>query len=53
MTETFFRLATGRVAVDAKQELLHHFLAVARQAGITHISEGGSIDAWAKCMGAE
>jgi hypothetical protein len=29
------------------------FLAIARQAGISHISEGQTLDAWAKKMGAD
>jgi len=30
-----------------------HFLEVTRRAGITNISEGGSLDDWAKAMGAK
>ena len=33
--------------------LLRRFLQVARKAKISHISEGKSLDAWAKGMGAE
>ena len=49
----YVELATNRVTGDAKAELLRHFLAVARQAGISNISEGRSLDDWAKQMGAE
>jgi len=43
----YVQLATKR---DAP---LKRFLAVARRVGITNISEGQALDAWAKKMGAE
>lgn len=49
----YVKLATNRVTGDARAALLKRFLAVARQAGITEIREGGSLDNWAKKMGAE
>jgi hypothetical protein len=33
--------------------LLRRFLSIARKAGITNISEGRSLNDWAKRMGAE
>ena len=47
----YVQLATGRVAGSERAELLHNFLAVARKAGITHISEGQHLNDWAKSMG--
>ena len=47
----YVQLATNRSGGSSKEELLRHFLAVARQAGITHISEERSLDDWAKAMG--
>jgi len=49
----YVQLATGRITGDARDQLLHRFLQVARDAGITHISEGRSLDNWAKSMGAK
>jgi hypothetical protein len=49
----YVKLATNRVTGDERSDLLHKFLAIARKAGITHISEGRSLDDWAKKMGAE
>jgi hypothetical protein len=49
----YVELATGRVEGETRMELLTHFLTVARQAGISNISESQSLDAWAKKMGAE
>src|SRR6266576_78775 len=49
----YVTLATNRVAGDARAELLRCFLSMARKAGITHISEGRSLNDWAKQMGAE
>jgi hypothetical protein len=48
----YVQLATNRSGGSSQEELLRHFLAVARQAGITHISEERSLDDWAKAMGA-
>ncbi|MFA0776398.1 MAG: hypothetical protein PVTTEEND_000112 [Candidatus Fervidibacter sp.] len=49
----YVKLATNRVTGDERADLLRKFLAIARKAGITHISEGRSLDDWAKKMGAE
>ena len=49
----YVQLATNRLAGDAKTDLLRRFLSIARKAGITNISEGRSLDDWAKRMGAE
>jgi hypothetical protein len=49
----YVQLATNRVTGDGKADLLRRFLAVARKAGITNISEGRSLNDWAKRMGAE
>ena len=48
----YVKLATQRVAGNARSELLKRFLSVARKAGITNISEALSLDDWAKRMGA-
>lgn len=48
---SYVKLAGGRVTGDARSTLLKEFLAVARKARITNISEGQSLDAWAKKMG--
>ncbi|PYK63418.1 MAG: hypothetical protein DME21_03075 [Verrucomicrobia bacterium] len=49
----YVTLTTNRVTGDAKSELLRRFLSVARKAGISNISEGRSLDDWAKRMGAK
>src|SRR6266850_7108541 len=49
----YVQLATNRVTGDAKADLLRRFLSIARKAGITNISEGRSLNDWAKRMGAE
>ncbi|MCS7253195.1 MAG: DUF4838 domain-containing protein [Armatimonadota bacterium] len=48
----YVKLATNRVKGEEKQKLLGRFLEIARKAGVTHISEGRGLDAWAKQMGA-
>jgi hypothetical protein len=45
-------LATNRVSGDARADLLRRFLEVARKAGVSNISEGQSLDDWARKMGA-
>ena len=45
--------ASDRLKGEARATLLEEFLAFARQVGITHISEGQSLNEWAKKMGAE
>jgi hypothetical protein len=48
----YVQLATNRVTGPQRTELLRRFLEVARHAGINQISEGQSLDDWAKKMGA-
>ena len=47
------QLVTNRVTGDEKKALLRRFLAIARKAGISNISEGKSLNDWAKEMGGE
>jgi hypothetical protein len=49
----YTRLVTGRLSEGAREERLRQFMDVARGAGITHISEGRSLDDWAKSMTAK
>lgn len=44
----YVKLATNRVAGDDRNALLVRFLAAARQTGVTHISEGRTLDDWAR-----
>ena len=44
----YVQLATNRVTGEARTALLAHFLEIARRAGISHISEGQALEAWAK-----
>ncbi|HTL55771.1 MAG TPA: DUF4838 domain-containing protein, partial [Candidatus Limnocylindrales bacterium] len=46
----YVQIATKRVTGDAEAALVGKFLAVARKAGISNISESKSLDAWAKQM---
>lgn len=43
----YVQLATNRVTGDQRTALLAHFLEVAHKVGISNISEGQSLDAWA------
>ena len=43
----------GRVTGDAKTDLAKCFVAIARKAGVSNISEGKSFDEWAKQLGVE
>jgi hypothetical protein len=47
------KLASGRVEGEQRKELTRQFLAIARKAGISNISEGKALDTWAKEMGVE
>jgi hypothetical protein len=47
----YVELATDRVKGDARKDLLAKFLDVAHQAGVSNISEGQTLDAWARHMG--
>jgi hypothetical protein len=49
----YVKIATNRVTGDARTDLIHRFLAVARKAGVSNISEGMRLNDWAKKMGAE
>jgi hypothetical protein len=49
----YVKIATDRVTGDAKTELAKRFLAIARKAGISNISEGKSLDEWAKKLDVE
>ncbi len=49
----YVKIATNRVTSDAKAELVKRFLAIARKAGISNISEGTSLNDWAKKLGVE
>ena len=47
----YVKIATKRIPDDARIELARRFLAIARQAGISNVSEGTSLDDWAKKLG--
>jgi hypothetical protein len=49
----YVQIATGRVTGTARAALLNHFLAIARQAGISNINESQLLDDWAKQMAAK
>jgi hypothetical protein len=49
----YVKLATNRVAGEARTSLLNRFLTIARKAGISNISEGKSLNDWAKSLGAQ
>ena len=49
----YVKIATNRVTGDAKTDLTKRFLVIARKAGISNISEGTSLDDWAKKLAAE
>jgi hypothetical protein len=46
----YVQLATDRVSGEARTSLLRDFLEVARKAGVSNISEGQSLEDWAKKM---
>jgi hypothetical protein len=46
----YVQMVTDRVTGEARKELLGKFLSIARKAGISNISEGQSLDDWAKKM---
>ena len=46
----YVRLATNRISGEARTELLRRFLEIARKAGITNVSEVGTLEDWAKKM---
>jgi hypothetical protein len=47
----YVQMVTDRVTGEARKDLLAKFLAIARRAGISNISEGQSLEDWAKKMG--
>ena len=49
----YTKIATDRVSGEAKKELARRFVGLARKAGVSNISEGTSLDAWAKSQGVE
>jgi hypothetical protein len=49
----YVQIVTERVKGEERTQLLKHFLAVARKAGISNISESQGLGDWAKKMGAE
>jgi len=42
----YVKLATNRVAGEARRELLKRFISIAKKAGITNISEGKKLEDW-------
>ncbi|MFO1512445.1 MAG: DUF4838 domain-containing protein [Verrucomicrobiota bacterium] len=49
----YVKIATDRVTGDAKKDLAKRFVANARKAGISNISEGLALNDWAKQLGVE
>ena len=49
----YVKIARDLVSGDAKTELARRFVALARKAGISNVSEGQSLDEWAKKLGVE
>jgi hypothetical protein len=49
----YVKLATYRVEDDAKTDLAKRFVAIARKAGISNISEQKSLNDWAKRQGVD
>jgi len=49
----YVQLASKRVTGDARADLLARFLTIARKIGVSNISEGQTLDAWAKKQGAK
>lgn len=49
----YVKIAANRVTDDAKTDLAKRFVAIARKAGISNISEGKTLDEWAKKLGVE
>jgi len=44
----YVKIANNRVTNEAKTDLIKQFLAIARKAGISNISESTSLDDWAQ-----
>jgi len=49
----YVKIAAKRVTDDAKTDLAKRFVAIARKAGISNISEGQALNDWAKKQGVE
>jgi hypothetical protein len=49
----YVKIAANRVTGEAKADLVKRFVAIARKAGISNISESTSLDDWAKKLGVE
>lgn len=49
----YVKIATNRVTDDAKTDLVKRFVAIARKAGTSNISEQKSVAEWAKKLGVE
>jgi hypothetical protein len=49
----YVKIAANRVEGDAKTDLTKRFVALARKAGISNISEGKTLDEWAKKLGVD
>ncbi len=46
-------IAANRLEIDARPDMTKRFVAIARKAGISNISEGQTLDEWAKKRGVE
>ncbi|MEO6034637.1 MAG: DUF4838 domain-containing protein [Verrucomicrobiota bacterium] len=49
----YVKIATGRVPDDARKDLAKRFVAVARKAGVSNLSETATLSDWAKKQGVE
>lgn len=49
----YVKIANNRVEGDAKTDLTKRFVTLARKAGISNISEGKTLDEWAKKLGVD
>jgi hypothetical protein len=49
----YTKIANNRISGEAKKELTRRLVGIARKAGVSNISEGTSLDDWAKAQGVE
>jgi len=49
----YVKIATGRIAGDARKDLVKRFVVIARKAGISGLSAWPNLDEWAKELGVE
>jgi hypothetical protein len=49
----YVKIATNRVTGESKTDLARRFVAIARKAGISNISEGMALNDWAKKLGVD